>query len=212
MLDFSLVAENSAVNAIADKCGLMLSKQHVMLFIGAENMRRAFDDDAKTNSIISISSECIVSVRITNLFVELAANFQRLLAICTPILTFNWWSLGHCALTMLSRYVCGYLVGQIICNYGRSDAYKLFSSKFKLLNTWRSIEFIRWPSPAGENCIFVLLQCFRVLHPRHGLNITFTYVCVREFVYAVCALQHPERLLCQLNTFCIFPHSVSLTQ
>lgn len=95
--------------------------------------------------------------------------------------------------------LCGYLVGQIMCNYRcRSDAYKLFRTKFKLLNTWLSIEFIHWIHQQAKIVGFSVcpLQFLPVLvGSRAAQSIWFGYhVCITT----------PEWLLhshSQLNNF-----------
>lgn len=137
-------------------------------------MRRTFlcDGRGQKNSIISIKrfdivlKKHIAGVRITNLFVVLSRKFSTaaiqythfsswccccccyfcpfLLLLCFSVKDAILFRQRACVCVYVC-VLCGYLVGQIMCNYRcRSDAYKLFRTKFKLLNTWLSIEFIHW--------------------------------------------------------------------
>lgn len=96
------------------------------------------------------------------------------------------------------------LVGQIMCNYGRSDAYKLFLSKFKLLHTWHSIEFhvhvcvyavqyTRSVWSAGENCALTFWFCFVFIS---AIRASFDPSrCERVSKWGTCARAHKHKHL-----------------
>lgn len=99
----------------------------------------------------------------------------------------------HFNVCMCVYVVVGYLVGQIMCNYGVDQMRTNYLNKFELLNTSLSIQFhIRKLHPAGENCVWHCWCCccclvFGCWCPyqyfasskqsidRPGLNITMYY-------------------------------------